>query len=197
MEILSKSIESIRRICSSQFDMVKARLRILRRRRGGGEARERWQRGTEQPETRWGRTGERLNATVRGREEKKGVRGENNSSSHARMLGFGPELEDTVMDLTYNYGVTEYSKGDAYAQVAIGTDDVYKCVEVVKMVTEGRRSLSYAMLKFQLLLSRKEPPLKRNPDEHKRFLENYGEQLTAEDVELMLSLVSELVNCGL
>ncbi|KAL9269840.1 Lactoylglutathione lyase GLX1-like protein [Drosera capensis] len=52
------------------------------------------------------------------------------------MLGFGPELESTVLELTYNYGVTEYSKGNAYAQVAIGTDDVYKSAEVVKLVTE-------------------------------------------------------------
>ncbi|GAB2212660.1 hypothetical protein Droror1_Dr00020639 [Drosera rotundifolia] len=52
------------------------------------------------------------------------------------MLGFGPELENTVLELTYNYGVTEYSKGNAYAQVAIGTDDVYKSAEVVKLVTE-------------------------------------------------------------
>ncbi|CAN1857330.1 Lactoylglutathione lyase [Linum perenne] len=33
--------------------------------------------------------------------------------------------------LTYNYGVTEYSKGNAYAQIAVGTDDVYKSAEEV------------------------------------------------------------------
>ena len=33
------------------------------------------------------------------------------------MLGYGPEDKSTVMELTYNYGVTEYEKGNAYAQV--------------------------------------------------------------------------------
>jgi lactoylglutathione lyase len=35
------------------------------------------------------------------------------------MLGYGPENETTVLELTYNYGVTEYTKGDAYGQVCI------------------------------------------------------------------------------
>ncbi|MGV7428913.1 VOC family protein, partial [Mycobacterium kansasii] len=48
------------------------------------------------------------------------------------MLGYAPEPETTVLELTYNYGVTEYTKGNAYAQVAIGTDDVYKSGEAVK-----------------------------------------------------------------
>lgn len=33
------------------------------------------------------------------------------------MLGYGPEDKNAVMELTYNYGVTEYDKGNAYAQV--------------------------------------------------------------------------------
>ncbi|KAI9119346.1 hypothetical protein K1719_010021 [Acacia pycnantha] len=49
------------------------------------------------------------------------------------MLGYGPEDKSTVMELTYNYGVTEYEKGNAYAQIAIGTDDVYKTAEAVKL----------------------------------------------------------------
>ncbi|XP_022142112.1 putative lactoylglutathione lyase [Momordica charantia] len=52
------------------------------------------------------------------------------------MLGYADELETTVLELTYNYGVTEYTKGTAYAQIAIGTDDVYKSAEVVKQVHE-------------------------------------------------------------
>ncbi|XP_047310693.1 probable lactoylglutathione lyase, chloroplastic [Impatiens glandulifera] len=48
------------------------------------------------------------------------------------MLGYGPEDKSAVMELTYNYGVTEYDKGNAYAQIAIGTDDVYKTAEVIK-----------------------------------------------------------------
>lgn len=33
------------------------------------------------------------------------------------MLGYGPEDKSAVLELTYNYGVTEYDKGNAYAQV--------------------------------------------------------------------------------
>eukprot|EP00249_Psilotum_nudum_P008210 c21121_g1_i1 orf=84-1175(+) len=53
------------------------------------------------------------------------------------MLGYGPEDKTTVMELTYNYGVTEYDKGNGYAQIAIGTDDVYKTAEAVR-VTGGK-----------------------------------------------------------
>nr|KYP61644.1 Lactoylglutathione lyase [Cajanus cajan] len=54
------------------------------------------------------------------------------------MLGYGPEDKSTVLELTYNYGVTEYDKGNAYAQIAIGTDDVYKTAEVIKLAGGGK-----------------------------------------------------------
>ena len=34
------------------------------------------------------------------------------------VLGYKEEDEATVLELTYNYGVTEYSKGTGYAQVS-------------------------------------------------------------------------------
>ncbi|AQK69843.1 putative lactoylglutathione lyase chloroplastic [Zea mays] len=52
------------------------------------------------------------------------------------MMGYGPEDKDAVLELTYNYGVTEYAKGNAYAQIkqiAIGTDDVYRTAEAAKL----------------------------------------------------------------
>ncbi|XP_075084084.1 putative lactoylglutathione lyase, chloroplastic isoform X2 [Nicotiana tabacum] len=49
------------------------------------------------------------------------------------MLGYGPEDKSAVMELTYNYGVSEYDKGNAYAQIAIGTDDVYKTAEAIRL----------------------------------------------------------------
>ncbi|KAL1829835.1 hypothetical protein DCAR_0209223 [Daucus carota subsp. sativus] len=52
------------------------------------------------------------------------------------MMGYADEYETTVLELTYNYGVTEYTKGNAYAQVAISTEDVYKSGEVVNHVTQ-------------------------------------------------------------
>ncbi|XP_073043303.1 probable lactoylglutathione lyase, chloroplastic [Primulina eburnea] len=49
------------------------------------------------------------------------------------MMGYGPEDKNVVLELTYNYGVTEYDKGNAYAQIAIGTDDVYKTAEAIEL----------------------------------------------------------------
>lgn len=33
------------------------------------------------------------------------------------MMGYGPEDKSAVLELTFNYGVTEYEKGNGYAQV--------------------------------------------------------------------------------
>ncbi|KAJ0090633.1 hypothetical protein Patl1_12916 [Pistacia atlantica] len=49
------------------------------------------------------------------------------------MMGYGPEDKNAVLELTYNYGVTDYDKGNGYAQIAIGTDDVYKTAEAIKL----------------------------------------------------------------
>ncbi|CAM6105548.1 unnamed protein product [Calypogeia fissa] len=48
-------------------------------------------------------------------------------------LGYGPDKQKTtVLELTYNYDVSEYTKGTGYAQIAVGTDDVYKTAEAVR-----------------------------------------------------------------
>nr|GMC49247.1 probable lactoylglutathione lyase, chloroplastic isoform X2 [Ipomoea batatas] len=49
------------------------------------------------------------------------------------IMGYGPEDKNVVVELTYNYGVKEYDKGNGYAQIAIGTNDVYKTAEVIKL----------------------------------------------------------------
>ncbi|CAL5435556.1 unnamed protein product [Camellia sinensis] len=49
------------------------------------------------------------------------------------MMGYGPEDKNAVVELTYNYGVREYDKGNAYAQIAIGTNDVYKTAEAIQL----------------------------------------------------------------
>ncbi|PNX75670.1 lactoylglutathione lyase-like protein, partial [Trifolium pratense] len=49
------------------------------------------------------------------------------------IMGYGPEEKSTVLELTSDYGVTTYDKGDAYAQITIGTDDVYKTAEAIKL----------------------------------------------------------------
>ncbi|XP_020216536.1 probable lactoylglutathione lyase, chloroplastic isoform X2 [Cajanus cajan] len=48
-------------------------------------------------------------------------------------MGYGPEDKNTVLELTYNYGITNYDKGNGYAQIAIGTNDVYKTAEAIKL----------------------------------------------------------------
>ncbi|KAK9268440.1 hypothetical protein L1049_000190 [Liquidambar formosana] len=53
------------------------------------------------------------------------------------MVGYGDDLnQTTVIELRYNYNVTEYTQGNAYSQVVISTDDVYKSAEAVKLVTQ-------------------------------------------------------------
>lgn len=45
-------------------------------------------------------------------------------------LGYGPESENTVIELTYNWGVASYDLGKAYGHIAIEVDDVYAaCAE--------------------------------------------------------------------
>ncbi|KAG5467426.1 hypothetical protein CUR178_01069 [Leishmania enriettii] len=39
-------------------------------------------------------------------------------------LGYGTEMNSTVLELTYNYGVTSYTHGEGYGHVAIGVEDV-------------------------------------------------------------------------
>ncbi|KAA0048174.1 lactoylglutathione lyase-like [Cucumis melo var. makuwa] len=52
------------------------------------------------------------------------------------LMGYADELETTTIELTYNHGVTQHSKGNGYSRVTIGTDDVYKSAEIVNLITE-------------------------------------------------------------
>ena len=47
-------------------------------------------------------------------------------------LGYGDESQSTVLELTYNWGTTEYSLGNAYGHTAIETDDIYATCEKIK-----------------------------------------------------------------
>ena len=47
-------------------------------------------------------------------------------------LGYGDESNDTVIELTYNWGVDSYDIGDAYGHIAIEVDDVYRATEDIK-----------------------------------------------------------------
>lgn len=46
-------------------------------------------------------------------------------------VGFGDEKDGAVLELTYNYGVTEYELGTAFGHIALEVDDVYKaCADI-------------------------------------------------------------------
>ncbi|MCL2724514.1 MAG: lactoylglutathione lyase [Polyangiaceae bacterium] len=47
-------------------------------------------------------------------------------------MGYGDESSHTVIELTYNWGRSEYAIGDAFGHVAIGTEDIRKACERVR-----------------------------------------------------------------
>lgn len=47
-------------------------------------------------------------------------------------LGYGDEDSNTVIELTYNWGKTEYEHGDAFGHLAIGVDDIYAVCDKIK-----------------------------------------------------------------
>ncbi|PON91957.1 Glyoxalase I [Trema orientale] len=53
------------------------------------------------------------------------------------MVGYGSNLtQTTVVELKSDFNVTEYTKGNGYEQLVIGTDDVYKSAEAVKIAAQ-------------------------------------------------------------
>ncbi len=46
-------------------------------------------------------------------------------------LGYGDESDNTVIELTYNWGVDSYDIGNAYGHIAIEVDDVYKAADAI------------------------------------------------------------------
>ena len=47
-------------------------------------------------------------------------------------VGYGPEEENTVIELTYNYGTTAYDLGTGYGHIALETSDIYETARVLK-----------------------------------------------------------------
>jgi lactoylglutathione lyase len=46
-------------------------------------------------------------------------------------VGYGDESEEAVIELTYNWDVTQYDLGNAFGHIAIGVEDIKKtCMEI-------------------------------------------------------------------
>jgi lactoylglutathione lyase len=47
-------------------------------------------------------------------------------------VGFGDEKNHAAIELTYNWGVVAYDKGNAFGHIAIEVEDAYKTCELIK-----------------------------------------------------------------
>lgn len=47
-------------------------------------------------------------------------------------IGYGEEKDNTVIELTYNWGVDKYEPGNAYGHIAIEVDDVYAACDAIR-----------------------------------------------------------------
>lgn len=47
-------------------------------------------------------------------------------------VGYGNESENSVIELTYNWGVEQYEIGNAFGHIAIGVSDIYKACEDIR-----------------------------------------------------------------
>jgi len=47
-------------------------------------------------------------------------------------VGYGDESDNTVIELTYNWGVEKYELGNAYGHIALGVDDIYATCEEIR-----------------------------------------------------------------
>ena len=47
-------------------------------------------------------------------------------------VGYGEEKNNTVIELTYNWGVEEYDLGKGYGHIALGVDDIYGTCDRIK-----------------------------------------------------------------
>ena len=47
-------------------------------------------------------------------------------------VGYGDESDNSVIELTYNWGVDSYDLGDAYGHIALGVHDIYGTCEKIR-----------------------------------------------------------------
>ena len=47
-------------------------------------------------------------------------------------VGYGDEKDEPVIELTYNWGVSEYELGSAYGHIALEADDIYGTCDALR-----------------------------------------------------------------
>ena len=47
-------------------------------------------------------------------------------------VGYGEETDSTVIELTWNWGQSDYDHGNAYGHIAIGVEDVYQACDSIR-----------------------------------------------------------------
>ena len=47
-------------------------------------------------------------------------------------VGYGPESENSVIELTYNWDTTQYDLGGGYGHIALEVDDVYQACDNIR-----------------------------------------------------------------
>ena len=47
-------------------------------------------------------------------------------------VGYGDESQGAVIELTYNWGTSEYDMGNAFGHIAIGAEDIYQTCEAIR-----------------------------------------------------------------
>lgn len=47
-------------------------------------------------------------------------------------VGYGPETEEAVIELTYNWGVESYDMGNAYGHIALSVDNAVEACERIR-----------------------------------------------------------------
>ena len=47
-------------------------------------------------------------------------------------VGYGSEATNSVIELTYNYGIDSYDLGSGYGHIVLGCDDIYTTCEKIR-----------------------------------------------------------------
>jgi lactoylglutathione lyase len=47
-------------------------------------------------------------------------------------VGYGPEAEQAVIELTYNYGVDRYDLGNGFGHIALAVEDAYAACDAIR-----------------------------------------------------------------